>query len=50
MKGHEITYALHHQVGWLVAEIDSTDALGMQVMSHLPFQYGPTWITFEKPL
>jgi N-acetylglutamate synthase-like GNAT family acetyltransferase len=48
LKGHEIAFAQQHQVKNLIAEVDSTDALGMTVLTHLPFQHRPAWITFVK--
>jgi len=50
IKAHEIAFARRHQVKRLVAEIDSTDTLGMQLLATLPFHHRPAWITFGRAL
>lgn len=50
IKQHEITFAKRQQIQQLVAEVDSTDELGMKVLAQLPFQHRSPWITFEKGL
>jgi mycothiol synthase len=50
VKMHEITFARQRQVQRLVAEVDSTDTLGTQVLAHLPFHHRPAWVTFERTL
>jgi len=46
IKKYEIAYAKQREVSTLVAEVDSTDELGMAILAHLPFQHRPAWITF----
>ncbi|NUM46718.1 MAG: GNAT family N-acetyltransferase [Anaerolineales bacterium] len=50
IKWYEITFAHQAQIKHLVAEIDSTDSIGMAVLNALPFHPSSTWITFVKEL